>query len=52
MQIKVDFLCADSILAAPLVLDLVLFADLAQRAGMRGIPGVALILLQEPHDCS
>ena len=37
MQIKVDFLCRDSILAAPLVLDLVLFADLAQRAGLRGI---------------
>ncbi|MEO6067457.1 MAG: inositol-3-phosphate synthase [Gemmatimonadales bacterium] len=37
MQIKVDFLCRDSILAAPLCLDLVLFFDLAQRAGMRGI---------------
>jgi len=37
MQIKLDFLCRDSILAAPIVLDLVLFADLAQRAGMRGI---------------
>ena len=37
MQIKIDFLCRDSILAAPLVLDLVLFSDLAQRAGMRGI---------------
>jgi myo-inositol-1-phosphate synthase len=37
MQIKIDFLCRDSILAAPLVLDLVLFIDLAQRAGMRGI---------------
>jgi len=37
MQIKVDFLCRDSILAAPLVLDLVLFLDLAQRSGMRGI---------------
>jgi len=37
MQIKVDFLCRDSILAAPLVLDLVLFLDLAQRAGLRGI---------------
>ncbi len=37
MQIKVDFLCRDSILAAPLVLDLVLFMDLAQRCGMRGI---------------
>ena len=37
MQIKIDFLCRDSILAAPLVLDLVLFLELAQRAGMRGI---------------
>ena len=37
MQIKVDFLCRDSILAAPIVLDLVLFLDLAQRASMRGI---------------
>ena len=37
MQIKVDFLCRDSILAAPIVLDLVLFTDLAQRAGMRGV---------------
>jgi myo-inositol-1-phosphate synthase len=37
MQIKVDFLCRDSILAAPIVLDLVLFLDLAQRAGMKGI---------------
>jgi myo-inositol-1-phosphate synthase len=37
MQIKIDFLCRDSILAAPIVLDLVLFSDLAQRAGMKGI---------------
>ena len=37
MQIKVNFLCRDSILAAPLVLDIVLFMDLAQRAGMRGV---------------
>jgi myo-inositol-1-phosphate synthase len=37
MQIKIDFLCRDSILAAPLVLDLALFLDLAQRAGMYGI---------------
>ena len=37
MQIKIDFLCRDSILAAPLVLDLVLFMDLAQRAGLRGV---------------
>ena len=37
MQIKINFLCRDSILAAPLVLDLALFTDLAQRAGMSGI---------------
>ncbi|HLT97148.1 MAG TPA: inositol-3-phosphate synthase [Acidimicrobiia bacterium] len=37
MQIKIDFLCRDSILAAPLVLDLALFLDLAQRAGRKGI---------------
>lgn len=37
MQLKVDFLCRDSILAAPLALDLVLFSDLAERAGMGGI---------------
>jgi myo-inositol-1-phosphate synthase len=37
MEIKVDFLCRDSILAAPLVLDLVLFTDLAARAGMSDV---------------
>lgn len=37
MQIKVDFLCRDSILAAPLMLDLALFMDLAKRAGMGGV---------------
>jgi myo-inositol-1-phosphate synthase len=37
MQLKIDFLCRDSILAAPLVLDLILFMDLAKRAGMKGI---------------
>ena len=37
MQIKIDFLCRDSILAAPIVLDLALFLDLAQRAGMKDI---------------
>ncbi len=37
MQIKIDFLCRDSILAAPLALDLALFLDLAQRSGMKGI---------------
>jgi myo-inositol-1-phosphate synthase len=36
MQIKIDFLCRDSILAAPIALDLVLFFDLAQRAGFYG----------------
>jgi len=37
MQIKVNFLCRDSILAAPIVLDLALFTDFAHRAGMKGI---------------
>jgi myo-inositol-1-phosphate synthase len=37
MQVKVDFLCRDSILAAPIVLDLAIFLDLASRAGMKGI---------------
>jgi myo-inositol-1-phosphate synthase len=37
MQIKVDFLCRDSILAAPLALDLALFLDLAKRAGLHGV---------------
>jgi myo-inositol-1-phosphate synthase len=59
MQIKINFLCRDSILAAPLVLDLALFLDLAQRAGMAGIqewlsfyfksPQVARVLYPE-HD--
>lgn len=37
MQLKINFLCRDSILAAPIVLDLVLFMDLAKRAGLKGI---------------
>jgi myo-inositol-1-phosphate synthase len=37
MQLKVNFLCRDSILAAPIVLDVALFMDLAKRAGMHGI---------------
>jgi myo-inositol-1-phosphate synthase len=37
MQLKINFLCRDSILAAPIVLDLVLFLDLARRAGLHGI---------------
>ena len=50
MQIKIDFLCRDSILAAPIVLDLALFMDLAQRAGFSRRAGVAQLLLQEPDD--
>jgi myo-inositol-1-phosphate synthase len=37
MQLKINFLCRDSILAAPIVLDVALFLDLAKRAGMHGI---------------
>jgi myo-inositol-1-phosphate synthase len=37
MQLKINFLCRDSILAAPIVLDLVLLLDLAARSGMSGI---------------
>jgi len=37
MQIKIDFLCRDSILAAPIILDLILFMDLAKRVGFKGI---------------
>jgi myo-inositol-1-phosphate synthase len=37
MQLKINFLCRDSILAAPIVLDVALFLDLARRAGMKGI---------------
>jgi myo-inositol-1-phosphate synthase len=37
MQLKINFLCRDSILAAPIVLDLVLFLDMAHRAGLSGI---------------
>jgi len=37
MQLKINFLCRDSILAAPLVLDVALFLDLAKRAGLSGI---------------
>jgi myo-inositol-1-phosphate synthase len=37
MQLKIDFLCRDSILAAPIVLDLILFMDLAKRKGYHGV---------------
>lgn len=51
MQIKVDFLCRDSILAAPLVLDLALLADLAARAGKHGIQTWLSFYLKSPmHD--
>ena len=51
MQIKVDFLCRDSILAAPLVLDLVLCSDLALRAGLKGTQRWMSFFLKSPmHD--
>ncbi|MDR2564047.1 MAG: inositol-3-phosphate synthase [Prevotellaceae bacterium] len=51
MQIKVDFLCRDSILAAPLCLDLVLFTDLAQRCGFYGIQSWLSFYFKSPmHD--
>lgn len=49
MQIKVDFLCRDSILAAPLVLDLALFLDLANRAGMKGIQEWLSFYFKDPQ---
>ncbi|MDE2762031.1 MAG: inositol-3-phosphate synthase [Gemmatimonadota bacterium] len=49
MQIKVDFLCRDSILAAPIVLDLALFLDLAGRAGMGGIQEWLSFYFKSPH---
>jgi myo-inositol-1-phosphate synthase len=48
MQIKVDFLCRDSILAAPIVLDLALFLDLAARAGLSGIQEWLSFYLKSP----
>jgi myo-inositol-1-phosphate synthase len=49
MQIKVDFLCRDSILAAPIVLDLSLFLDLAQRSGRFGIQEWLSFYFKSPH---
>ena len=49
MQIKVDFLCRDSILAAPIVLDLALFLDLAGRAGFGGIQEWLSFYFKSPH---
>jgi myo-inositol-1-phosphate synthase len=52
MQIKIDFLCRDSILAAPLVLDLVLFLDLAHRARMKGIQEWLSFYFKSPQHSS
>lgn len=49
MQIKINFLCRDSILAAPIVLDLVMFLDLAKRAGMSGIQEWLSFYLKSPQ---
>jgi len=49
MQIKIDFLCRDSILAAPIVLDLALFLDLAQRAGQGGVQEWLSFYLKAPQ---
>ncbi len=49
MQIKIDFLCRDSILAAPIVLDLALFLDLAKRAGLYGIQEWLSFYLKSPQ---
>lgn len=50
MQIKIDFLCRDSILAAPLVLDLALFLDLAKRCGESGVQDWLSFYLKSPQD--
>jgi myo-inositol-1-phosphate synthase len=49
MQLKINFLCSDSTLAAPLVLDLVLFLDLAKRAGLSGIQEWLSFYFKSPH---
>ncbi len=49
MQIKIDFLCRDSILAAPIVLDLALFMDLAMRAGQSGVQEWLSFYLKAPQ---
>lgn len=51
MQVKINFLCRDSILAAPLLLDLTLLSDLAHRAGRYGIQRFLSFFLKSPmHD--
>ena len=49
MQIKINFLCRDSILAAPIALDLAIFSDLAKRAGMSGIQEWLSFYLKSPQ---
>jgi myo-inositol-1-phosphate synthase len=49
MQIKINFLCSDSTLAAPLVLDLALFMDLAKRAGLSGVQEWLSFYFKSPH---
>lgn len=49
MQIKIDFLCRDSILAAPICLDLVILLDLARRCGMYGIQEWLSFFFKSPH---
>lgn len=49
MQIKINFLCRDSILAAPVALDLAIFTDLAKRAGMSGIQEWLSFYLKSPQ---
>lgn len=48
MQLKINFLCRDSILAAPIVLDLILFADLAKRSDMKGIQEWMSLFFKSP----
>ena len=47
MQLKINFLCRDSILAAPILLDIALLLDLAKRAGMKGIQEWLSLLVVE-----
>jgi myo-inositol-1-phosphate synthase len=52
MQLKINFLCRDSILAAPLVLDLILFTDLAQRKGIYGVQDWLSFYFKSPMSSS
>ncbi|MEW6506761.1 MAG: inositol-3-phosphate synthase [Bacteroidota bacterium] len=52
MELKINFLCRDSILAAPILLDLVLFTDLAQRSNMKGIQEWLSVFFKSPMHSS